>query len=115
VTCVPFSWLVNLSWLRLLVATCCDCEPRHAADYVGEIHVWEPVVGAVRYGVERAREREKHRRCCCDGDEQRHFREGVVALEVDRERDRGEAIGGDEAIDGERAHPTVDICSGYAS
>ncbi len=76
-------------------------EPRHAAEDVGEVDVREPVVGAVWYGVERACQRKQHCQRGCDGEQQRGFGEGVVALEIDRERDGGEPVGGDEAIDGE--------------
>ncbi len=39
----------------------------------------------------------------------------VVALEVDGERDGGEAVGCEEAVDGERAHPAVDVGAGNSA
>lgn len=39
----------------------------------------------------------------------------MAAFEVDWKRDGGQPIGGDKAIDGERAHPSIDVRAGDAS
>jgi hypothetical protein len=95
--------------LDCLVAAGRDREPRYAAEDVGQVDVGEPVVGAIRYWVQRAGQCKEHRQSRRDGEQQWGVGEGVVALEVDRQRDGGEAVGGDEAVDGERAHPAVDV------
>lgn len=89
-----------------------DGEPCHAAENVGEVDVGEPVVGSLGYGIESAGEGEEHREGGGDGEKQRAVGETVFALEVDGERDGGEAVGGEEAVDGEGAHPAVDVGAG---
>jgi hypothetical protein len=92
-----------------------DGEPGGAAEDVGEVDVGEPVVWTLGYGIERAGEGEEHRGRGGYGEQQGAGGEVVVAFEVDGQRDAGEAVGCDEAVDGEGAHPAVDVGAGDAA
>ena len=97
------------------MATRGEAEPGYAAKDVNEVYVWQPVVRPLRNWVEGSSECEDDGERGDGGEEQRSAGEVVVALEVEGKRDSGETVGGEEAVDGEGAHPAIDVGSGDAA
>jgi hypothetical protein len=106
--------LLGLAGYELRGAVAGDEIPCDSAEKVGEVEVGEPVEGWGGYRIERSGECKQGGECRCNGECDSARGKGAVALEVDRERDCGKAVGGHESVDRERTHPAVDVDAGDA-
>ena len=86
-----------------------DEVPGHAAENVGEVEVREKVIGGGGDWVEGSGEGEEYGEYGGDGEQQVGAGEVVIAVEVEGQRNGSETVGGEESVDGEGAHPSVDV------
>lgn len=86
-----------------------DEVPGHAAENVGEVEVREEVVGGSGDRVEGSGEGEEDGEYSGHREQQVGAGEVVIAVEVEGQRNGSETVGGEESVDGEGAHPSVDV------
>lgn len=110
--CIDTSDVTNESLLHSGLCAVGDGEPAECDGEIGGVDVREVAQRRRWDGVEVAGHGEEHREGSGGSEEDGADGEASLLAAMEEESDGDHAVGGEEGVDGEGAHPAVDVSAG---